>query len=615
MEDTSIDPTQETTEQVIERNEALDKVMDFSVAKTELQRLVNEWDDEVTETEIRRKTRDVEFDVEGAREKGDIDEDETLIPVRVIDVNIQREQPPYINYLKNSRRMAIFKSWDNPNQDTQLLEEAFTEGMAYEGWETPYFKCLDGAQTHGWDAVEVVYDDSKPYKVGVEHIGHDCLFFPTSAKDFQSCPQIIRKFDVTRLQLQEFVTLYSFDESQVKIITDKVKDSSEQDETITIYRRYIKYDGKVFVSWFTLSDGCSDWIKKPLPLFVGISTQDANGQWIDAPVKMYPIFVLPYRESEKPKLTDRKGRVFLDENKQEAQTSILSAFVNSLHRASKTFASPATDDGTGSSVQALTDVKLANSTILNKPFNFWHQDYPDPLVLRSLQYFDVANANETNQVNFAAMNREDSRKTAREISAAQQQQTLLDSVQLTLFSTFCRSILNFEWLIVQSLALQNKISFLRIEQKTPVMNPMTGQPVIGPDGQPLTNTTYVNNIAIIGQRYNVKAAGDVDVVMRQEKILQMKQDWPVVQNTPLAQRFLADLMKLEYPDQGELYYQILMQTDQMKALQGQVMALGTIIKGVMEQHPEIFQSLPAQSMQQLQQIMSTIPAQPQRGAQ
>lgn len=622
---TAAAPTPEDSDKEYRKKAVIDKTMNYMDAYRDAKRLLDQWKTDIQECETRRKTRDVDLDVEQLRQSGDIDEDETLIPVRVIDTNIVREQPPYINYLKNSRRLAIFKSWDKPDQDTALLEEEFTRGMTYEGWEKSYFKCIDGCQTHGWDCVEVVFDETKPYHTGLEHINHDSVIFSKTVDHIQNSPQVLRAYDVTVLQLRSFVDNFGFDVTQVNVLIDKIKDTTKQDDTVRIWKRYTKLDGVVHVAWLSISEGgCQDFLKKPVPLYLGIDIENKQEPpltnienvtsqlptppaWKPAPISIYPIFFLPYRETEKPKLTDHKGRVYLDENKQEAQTAVLSGFVNGLTRAARVYGSPAADDGTGSSLKELSDLKLSNSSIVNKPFNFWHPDYPDPMVLSAMKYFDNSNAAETNQVNFAAMNREDSRKTAKEITSSEQQQSLLNSVQLTLFSTFVRGVLGLQWLIVQSQAMQGKIKFLLIKTQVPKMNPvMPQQPMVDPQtGQPVMEDKWVNNMEVIGQTYDVRAAGDVDVIQRQELEMKMQQDWPVMQGTPAATIFLSDLMKLRYPSQGEKYAAAVGQQDVMQGLKGQVSALATVLQGVMKQHPDIFKELSPETQQQLQQILET----------
>lgn len=602
-----------------ESSYSLNDLLDFNKARIGLNRLVSDWKCERNDTIMRRAKRDVVVDVEALRFQKKLDPDETLIPVRVIDTNIQREQPAYVNYLKNSRRIVTFNSLENPFEDTQKLELEFTRGMTYISWETPHYKNVDGAQTHGWDAVEVVLDDSKPLGVALEHIGHDNLFFPRSSIDIQFSRSVVRRYEMTLLQLDGFTKVpYNFNQEQVEKLRASRKGSQKETETLEVYKHFCKVDSVVYVSWFCLSDGCNDWLKAPVKADLDL-IDPRSGQPI--PVTSYPIFVLPYRETEKPMIVEHKGRVYYDENKQEAQTAILSGYTNGLTRAATVFASPAGEDNTGSSLKEIEGVQLVGGRVFSKPLNFWHTDYPDPSVLKALQFFDVSNSQEVNQPSFAANNREDSRKTATEIQAASQQQQLLNSVQLTMFSTFIRQVYNFVWLIVQSKALQDKIVFLQIEQPKPVINPMTQQPIIGPDGQPMMQPNKVNNKQLISQTFDVRAAGDVDVIQRQEKIQQMQQDWPVIQNTPLRDRFLQDLIKLKYPDTGEQYATLLAQQPQLQGLQAIIARFATIMQGVLQQHPDIMTALPPeqqadvtklvqQGLQVAQQVQQ--PQQPQQ---
>lgn len=583
-----------------------EQVFDYQKARVFLKSLVDEWKLEVEETDERRRTRDIDVDVQKLRNEGSIDEDETLIPDRVIDTNIIREQPPYINYLKNSRRLAIFTCLSQPTLNAQPLELEFTRGMSYIGWEIPHFKCLDGAQTHGWDAIEVVLDYNQPCNVALEHIGHDKLFFPKTSLNIQNAGRIIRQYDVTIVQLKKFVDEFGFDKDQVGTIIASIQSGKKEAETTRIYKVYNKFNNQVYVAWFSLEYGCNDWLKVPQPLFLGIKTKSQMGQWTDAPIRDYPIYLLYYRETEKPKVTDHKGRVFYDENKQEAQTAILSSFVNGLTRASNVYAAYGQDDGTGSSIQEVEGMALVGSRIWNKPLTFFSPPYPDPSVLKALQWFDIANDVEMGQPNFAATNRQDSRKTAKEITAAEQQQQLLNSVQLTLFSTHIRGIYNLVWLIVQSQALQGSIKFLQIQKQQPIVNPLTGQPMIDPNtGQPQVQNYVENDFETIAQIYDIRAAGDIDVVQKQEKVMQMKQDWPVVSMTILKDSFLAELIRLEYPDTGEKWAQLLeQQGGVVQQMQTTINSLSQIIMGIFKDNPKLMASLQPQEQQAIKQIIS-----------
>lgn len=605
---------------------------DYNTAKIQLKRIVDDWKNEIVETEERRKTRKIDVDIQQLRSEGKLDEDETLIPVRVIDTNIQREQPPYINYLKNSRRLAIFTCVSNPEiTNTERLELEFTRGMTYPSWETPHYKCLDGTQTHGWDTIEVVFDTNKPLNVGLEHIGHDRLYFPRTCLDIQDAAKVIRAYDVTITQLKKFVENNGFSREQVGNIISVRKDNQKEHETIRIYKEFCKYNGQVYVGWFCLENGCNDWLKKPIPLFLGIKEKKTiqvqvpvtvidpvtgipmqqtvtqpQEKWVDVPTVQYPIYILPYRETEEPEIVNHKGRVYLDENKQEAQTAITSAFVNGTYRATQVYASREQDDGTGSSLQEEQNVILSGNRILNKPVKFFHTDYPDPMVLKALQYFDTANAAETNQVTFAVNNRQDSRKTAKEIQSAESKEALLNSVQLTLFSTHIRNIYSLVWLIVQSQALQGKIKFLQIKKQSPRINPLTDSPIIDPStGQPIIESYFENDYELIKQVYDVRAAGDTDVIQKIEKIQQMQMDWPVISQTVLKDEFLAEMIRLKYPDTGDKWAGILRsQGSQFAQLQSMVSEMGKILASVFKDNPAILQTLQPQEQNAIAQIIN-----------
>lgn len=600
----------------------LEDQFDFPTAKIRLEAMINDWEYFREKARSNRKMRDVEFSVEVLRREGTLDEDETMIPVRIIDTNITREQPPYINYLKNSRRLCIFTCQDNPDCDTDKLELEFTKGMTYLNWENAHYKAIDGAATHGWDSVEVVFDSSKPLNVGIEHVGFDQLYWPRTCKNIQQAPCIIRAYDFSIIELQKFVTVHGWDATQVNMVIAARKGGKKEGETARIHKEMFKKDGVIYVGWFCIANGCSDWLKAPQSLYIGIDNKSQqvdpmSGQpttsWEPAKIKDYPYFILPYRESEKPKLVEKHGRCFLDGNKQEAQTSVLSSFVNGLNRATKIIASPEQDDGTGNSVREIADTPLEGGVVLNKPMQFYNAPYPDFQILKALQYMDVANSQETNQTNFAVMNREDSRKTAKEMSLAETQSNLLNSVQLTLFSSYIRGIYSLTWLIVQSQALQGNIKFLLVNNPKPQINPLTQQPMFNPQTQqPMMQDNWENDVKTIGYLYDIRAAGDVDVIQRDQLIQQMKQDWPVIQNTPLASEFLADLLMLSYPAKGEQYAKVVAQGQQNQLQQdqqhlqqsGQLIAgLTTALQEFVKQHGDLVQKLPPDKIAQLGQLM------------
>jgi hypothetical protein len=594
-----------TPDQMIRKN-----LMNFQDAKPRLDRLKGSWSQEVTDTKERRAQRELDLNIKALRESEVLKADETMIPIRVIDTNIKREQPVYVQYLKQSRRLGVFTCISDPDKPVDNLELAFTRALTFKKWENAIFKAVDGSQTHGWDALEVVYDITKPAHVGIEHIGHDKLFFPLGAEDdVQKCEIIIRMYDVSQWQLRQFVQSFAFDETQVKKVIEPLGD--KKDDTVEIGKVLFKLEGVVYVAWY--NERCDNWLKAPTKLFLGRKRMemklehqpmiDSLGmpmmdpmtmqpmmqqvevpQWIDEDEYNYPITILPYNKTEQKKIISHKGRVFLDRFKQEAQTAVASGFVNGITRACNIYGSPKSPIQTGAAPKQ-TELILEHGKLYSEPVDFWSTAYPDPIMLNALQYFDVQNSQETGQPTFAVNNRKDSRKTAAEVSAAQEQAALLNSVSLTLFSSCMREILSLAWSIVQSLALQDLIRFM---------------PLFDEAGE------YVSNDhATIGLDYDVRAAGDVDFIQRTEKINRMKIDWEVISATPLAIPFLAEYLRIAYPDSGERWATTLLQGDE-DSKRGLIAKLGGIVQSLIQQNPQMMEGIDPTTKQELMQLQQEV---------
>src|SRR5438105_10619460 len=80
---------------------------DFSRARIRIEALIGQWSPLIKAAQQHRKERYADLNVEELRQKGDIEEDETFIPDRIIDTNIARERPDYIAFLKQSHRLCI----------------------------------------------------------------------------------------------------------------------------------------------------------------------------------------------------------------------------------------------------------------------------------------------------------------------------------------------------------------------------------------------------------------------------------------------------------------------------------------------------------------------------
>lgn len=179
------------------------------------------------------------------------------------------------------------------------------------------------------------------------------------------------------------------------------------------------------------------------------------------------------------------------------------------------------------------------------------------MVLQSLQYLNTKNASDTGKVAAAVMNRKDSRKTAEELQQADSQQQKISGTSLTTLSEFLREVFTFSFKIVQSQASQDLIDFV-----------LKGQPDM------TGNITYVNDFELIQQTFDIRPAGDDDIIKAEETILKMQQDWPVVQMTPLKDVFFQDLISLRYPEKADVYVPILQAADPRQL----ILSLSTLLQ-------------------------------------
>jgi len=580
-------PAEKTSGSLID----LDDFSDYASAKLRIDRLISDFSPQIDKCRQNREQRFKDLDIKMLREKGILKEHQYMIPIRTIDANIRREQPSFINYLRQSRRLVIFKDTADAEFIPNKIEEEFSRGMNYSGWEVPHFKAIDGSQTHGWDAVEVVFDVTKPFHVALEHIGNDRLIFPLDAIDIQACELIARCYSVTARQLKQFVLKFGFDETEITTLIDK-NNQTKKENSVSIYKCYWKKDNVVYVAWY--HNTATTWLKMPETLYLGrkqmvmvptptpmpdplnpgqIFTQMVNVEtWEDIPEDTYPIFILPYYETEQNRIFDHKGRVFLDKHKQEALTANISQFLNGCQLASSIFVSLKSEALRQSEIQ---NIKIKEGVVSPIPLEYHSPMYPDAVMLKLQQYLDVYNSQEVGQLNAAVQNRQDSRKTATEISAAQQENSSLSSVQVTLYSTFIREVYTFVWQITQSQALQDKITFLFDEE-------------VG-----------TNDKVTIQKSFDLKAAGDVDVIKRQELIQQYQVFWPVIMNTPAATAFLARMLKLAFPDEGDRYATLIEQGDPRAIIMALVQIIDSVVK------PEELAGLPSPQRETLIATLET----------
>jgi hypothetical protein len=313
------------------------ELTDYAKAKVRIDNLIGKFSKIKQDVKRLRKERYADLDVDELRETGELENDETFIPDRVIDNNIMREKPEAVGFLLGSHRLAIFRCLSNPQKKTRRLEYEFTKGLTYSGWYRTFDRTFDGAELHGWDGIEVVYDSSKPLHVGFEHVGCDKLWFNSEVSDIQESEYVGREYPVTVNRLEAFVKKNGFDETQVKLLTDAYKET-KRDTVLKIHKVYFKYNDCVYITWYCGEGAVTSWLKAPDKLVLGISQQEevtvevpqpvidpysgiaigeemvpsSEMQWVDKEIDLYPIFVYIYKDDENEVLIEHKGRGFLD---------------------------------------------------------------------------------------------------------------------------------------------------------------------------------------------------------------------------------------------------------------------------------------------------------------
>ena len=537
-----------------------------------------------------RRLRYSEIDVEGERKAGRITPDELLIPQHVIDTNIRREQSSYVQYVTQSNRAAILSHVVDGKKTSEVLERDLTNRLRYEGWQIPMYKNIDAFEQEGYSFMEIVLDTSKAGDVAHEYIPLGDFGLINDTKDVQECEMTARRYYFPKTKLLAMCNPESgFDfklEEINKVLggNDKATDSDpsvvidKKDKSLyLIWKVMFRVKGVVQVAWCS-DDRGDDWIREPRPLFIGRREQYTPEELMSKAAEIlknplvsqqeiqtqtqklqrgkevyeteYPYVPFSYLISENDTLSQQKGRVYLDQDTQEAVMSLLSSYCSSHRRAAQPYFSRDSDNDPNADILMQKNVYFRPGALINSKIKQFQLMPPGADTLSAIQTLVTANQNETSQVNFAAQNRKDSRKTATEISAATQASQALSTVQVVLFSASLRCMYQKMFDIIRSRVICGLIQ-------------------VQPEVLALYQESYKNADGKMVCAWAVKPSGDVDVIERQQLIQQMMSAWPVIQNTPASMAFLSDLLLLMFPAYAQKYIQIFQQAQQAQQQQQQ----------------------------------------------
>ena len=499
---------------------------EYQDASTNIHKLASICDEQHVTAQDQRQQRRLNIDLDLERRDGYLAPDEVYIPTHIIDSNIRREQAKYVSYIVNSRRTVIFSSSTDPSFNTGPLERDFTERCRYDGWQIPLFRTIDCMQLHGYCVAEVQFDDTNPGHFAIESVNYEDFAFPDDTRDIQACGMLVHRHYFTREQLIDMTKSREFSKKEVESLVGEEPVDEQTESLFKVEKVMFRQDGIVQVGWSCVAR-CNEWLRKPRPLFLG--KRDAAGEVYESE---YPYVIFHYMIAEDMTIKNCVGRAYLDRHTQEAVSSLMSSFVTAHRRASNFYFSKESDDPNQSNEQ--TSVQFVPGALIDANIRQFQLSPPNSTMLSAIQTLVTQNSQEQSQMNYAAMNRQDSRKTATEIQTASAEAQLLSATQVSLFSISIKKVYEKCWEIYQSRVLDNLID-----------------PTI-----PL--------LYFVDHQYNIKPAGDTDVVERQEKAQKMLQVWPVIQqNSSLAVEYMKDMLTMLFPDEAPKYLEQ-MREDQTK---------------------------------------------------
>jgi len=561
--------------------------LDYKKLEWKMTQVKSILDDLVDKSVASRKLRFAEIDIEVEREAGRIQPDELYIPTHIIDTNIRREQSSYIQYITQSPRAVILRDPSDATADLANLERDLTDKLRYDGWQLSLFSAIDAFQANGYSIMEVVQDQSKIGEIAHEHVTMQDFAYVADTKDLQACEMLGRTYHYTRTKLLALCgdPAQPKDSDWSKSEVDKIlegesnagtsePEESSEDKDKSLFRvqkLMFRVNGIVQVGWACIGV-CDDWVRKPRPLYLGrrqpYTPQEIQRLQMQNPQQpvnptliqngkvqyetAYPYFLFQYLISEDDTISHLKGRIFLDQDSQEAVSSLLSSTVTQARRSAGPYWAKKENDP-NDDVLMKKNVYFKPNCLLPSGIESFMMKAPEPGMFQAINMLVGNNQSETSQVNFAeSNNQKDSRKTATAVKESRAQRQELTTVQVVLFSQALRNLYTTMCSVIKSRVLSGLLQ-------------------VNPSILPLYSRTF-----------QVKPSGDVDVIEKSNLIQAMMTAWPVVSQTGAAIPFLCDMLEKAFPDNAAKYLQAIQQqqaqqsnqqAQQMKEMTGFAMQL------------------------------------------
>ena len=483
--------------------------------------------EESTRVDRRREARGNRNNVKLLRDKGQILPDETVIPDRTIDTNIRTQKSPYIKFIEQSQTVLSFEDPNAPGINFTPLSAWHVGLVRNAQWKKQYFLIVDSLLLHGCAFAEVLFAKDSVACSEVEYIRREDLLIPKGTRDLQNCGRMYRRIAATKAQLDDLATKYGFDTTQLDKLKAKAENSTE---SIYLYKGFLRdKNGVINVCWRADDNsGCDKWLKDPVPLQLGIFVKSAKG-FTPKPITSFPIFAFPLALEEEECILYTQGRAALDLHVQDCMTTMWSGTANGVTRASRFY--PTRKAGTlGEPPQNTELFQLKHGYVFEGDFSVFQPNWPNNISIAVANALSSRKSQEIGAVDWASMNRQDTRKTATELSMAREAADALSGPNISLFSLVMLAVETLRWEILVSRVMIDEAFVPSPEMRKYVLP-------AGFTSQMLSSKTL-----------NIAMSADAQVVRRAQRQSKYIEHWEIVAPTPYALPYLETMLGEIFPD-------------------------------------------------------------------
>lgn len=496
-----------------------DSPLSISFASSKLQGLISDWSSNVENNILKgRENRLKSVDIQQLRRDKKLLADESFYPDHIINTNITREKPAFLQYLVGPVNLAVFTDPEDIGENFEDVASAFSTLLKYTNWEDPHIRNIDCALAHGMGFVEVLYDANAPGRVSVEYVSLNDIVFPIECENIQQQLFVMRRYRWTSVALKRNAKNFQFDVKQTELLLESIKEQAS--DHAEVYKVYIRQEEGLYIAFWSPSAG-SEWLRKPQPFDIGLGT-----------VETYLPFVPLFKDLvEEPKYLAVKGECITSAPTQEAVSALQSSVVNQAHRAANPVFSP---DGIGESA-GQEPILFMSGTVTKNPLKMHKLDAPDPNIFALSEKLRSQNQDAHGHVNYAVNNRQGSRKTATEVMSADAMATKLQSVSVVNLANYLRAVYTYAWRIVKHYALQNEILLVGARDEY---------------------GNIINDLNRIDRNFIITPTGGSEQARITDTKNAMAQVLPLVKGTALEKVIISDYLRYALPSLGTRYQKI-----------------------------------------------------------